>query len=202
MPLTALILAAVGIYSSRPDPVQGSFAVTVILSAPICAWFVSGVEREVGAAATAILTVRSGGAAAAWRGHLAIVGVFSAAITAVFVALPVIAGAFDRSLRLGDIVAATLSHLASCASGGSLGLVLGPPTRAATAAATIVAVMIASVALGSHVGMVAGPGGVAHQLSVAQNGTLPGLLLTSCGLALLEAAALVYAACAIARWRG
>jgi hypothetical protein len=202
MPATALILVAIGIYASRPDPVESSFAVTVVLSAPICAWIVTCVEREVGATADAILTVRTGGAVSAWRGRLILVGIVSVAITAFLVGLPITAGVFDRSIRLSDLVAATLSHLASCAFGGTLSLLLGPPVRTATASATIVGVMLASVALEPYGGILAGPGGVAHELSVSGPDTVSGSMLAACGIAFVEAATLALAARVLSRWRG
>jgi hypothetical protein len=201
-PLALLIFAVIGVYAYRPNPVQGSFATTAMLTAFFCAWLVAAVEREVTPAAAAILTVLAGGAAAGWRGRLALVGLFTVAVTVVFLIFPTATGAFNRSPGVGDLLAATVAHLACGAVGGTLALLLCPPLRVATAFAVIVAVLIGSIAIARPLEVVAGPGGVSRALSSAPNDAVPGRLIAACVVAAGEAAALGYAARAQSRWRG
>jgi hypothetical protein len=201
-PVTLLIFAIVGIYLYRPNPVQGSFEVTAVLTAFFCAWLVASVEREVTPAAGAILTVLAGGAAAAWRGRLLLVAFFTVVITVFCLVWPTATGAFDRPPGAGDLLSAALAHLACGLAGGTLALVLGPPLRTATAFAIILAVLIASVAAARPLEIVAGPGGVARALANTPDDQVSGTLVTACAIAAVEAALLGYAARMQARWRG
>lgn len=202
MPTALLIFAIFGVYVYRPNPVQGSFALTAVMTAFFCAWLVAAVEREVTPAAGAILTVLAGGALAAWRGRLALVGLLALVVTIFCLAWPTATGAFNRSPGAGDLLAAALSHLACGAVGGTLALLLAPPLRVATAFAVILAVLIGSIALGRQLEVVAGPGGVARALSGAPNDSVSGELIAACAVAACEAGLLGYAARAQARWRG
>ena len=201
-PVTLLIFAVVGVYLYRPNPVQGSFGVTAVMTAFFCAWLVAAVEREVTPAAGAILTVLNGGAVAAWRGRLALVSFFALVMTAFCLVWPTATGAFDRSPGPGDLLAAALAHLACGAVGGALGLVLGPPLRTATAFAIVLAALIASIAVARPLEVVAGPGGVARALSHTPNGAVSGPLVVALAVAAGEAALLGYGARMQARWRG
>ena len=201
-PVTLLIFAVVGIYFYRPNPVQGSFAVTAVLTAFFCAWLVASVEREVTPAAGAILAVLSGGAVAAWRGRLALVGVFTVVVTVFCLVWPTATGAFDRSPGVGDLLSAALAHLACGTVGGSLALLAGPPLRTATAFAVIVAILIASVAVAKPLEVIGGPGGVARALSNTPNDQVSGSLVAASAVALAEAGMLGYAARVQSRWRG
>src|SRR5215212_10101549 len=87
-PLTLLAFAVIGVYAYRPNDVQGSFAVTAVLSAIFCAWLVTATERALAPSADAILTVAAGGPAPAWRGRLALVAMFTLGITVAFLVWP------------------------------------------------------------------------------------------------------------------
>lgn len=201
-PVTLLIFAVVGVYLYRPNPVQGSFAITAVMTAFFCAWLVAALEREVTPAAGAILAVRAGGAIAAWRGRLVVVSIFALGITVFCLAWPTATAAFDRSPGVGDLLAAGLAHFACGAAGGALALVLGPPLRVATAFATVLVVLIGSIAVARPLEVVAGPGGVARALSNTPNGRVSGALIAACAVAVSEAGLLGYAARLQARWRG
>jgi hypothetical protein len=201
-PVTLLIFAVVGIYFYRPNPIQGSFAVTAVLTAFFCAWLVASVEREVTPAAGAILTVLAGGAVAAWRGRLALVGFFTVVLTVFCLIWPTATGAFDRTPGVGDLLAGALAHLACAAVGGTLALLLGPPLRTATAFTVILAVLIASIAVAAPLEVVAGPGGVARALSNTPNDQVSASLVVACAIAFVAAGALGYAARVQSRWRG
>jgi hypothetical protein len=200
--VTLLIFAIVGLYLYRPNPVQGSFEVTAVMTAFFCAWLVASVEREVTPAAGAILTVLGGGAVSAWRGRLALVAFLTVVITVFCLAWPTATGAFDRSPGIGDLLSAALAHLACGAVGGSLALLLGPPLRTATAFAVILAVLIASVAVAKPIEVVAGPGGVARALANTPTDQVSATLVAACAIAAAEAAGLGYAVRRQARWRG
>lgn len=123
VPLTLLAFAVIGVFSYRPNPVQGSWAVTAVLSAAFCAWLVITVEHEVGSSADAIFTVLAGGAARAWRGRLALVAMVATAVTLVFLAYPLVWSTwadkvFAREPGVADVAAAALAHLACGAAGG------------------------------------------------------------------------------------
>jgi hypothetical protein len=201
-PITLLIFAVVGVYVYRPNPVQGSFAVTAAMAAFFCAWLVAAVERETPPPASAILVVRAGGAVAAWRGRLVLVIIVASVVTVFCLAWPTATAAFDRTPGAGDLLSAALAHLACGSLGGVLALLLGQPMRPATAFAVILAVLIASIALARPLEVVAGPGGVARALSNTPDGQVSGQLLAACGIVAAEAGLLGYAARAQSRWRG
>jgi hypothetical protein len=201
-PITLLIFAVVGVYVYRPNPVQGSFAVTAAMAAFFCAWLVAAVERETPPPAGAILVVRAGGAVVAWRGRLVLVVIVASVVTVFCLVWPTATGAFDRSPGAGDLVSAALAHLACGSLGGVLALLLGQPLRPATAFAVILAVLIASIALARRLEVAAGPGGIARALSNTPNGHVSASLLAACAIAGVETGLLGYAARAQARWRG
>ena len=192
----------IGVYAYRPNPVQGSFAVTAVLSPLFCAWLVAAVEREVGPSAGAILTVAAGGAERAWRGRLALIAIVSAAVTVVFLVWPTATGAFDRNPGAGDLIAAGVAHLACGAFGGALALVVAAPVRTATAFAAVLMTIIGSIALAHPLGAIAGPGAVARALDASPVDAVSGRLAAACVVTLAEAAALAYGARRLARWRG
>jgi hypothetical protein len=201
VPIALLIFAIVGVYAYRRNPVQGSFAVTGTIAAFFCAWLVAAVERELTPAATAILTVRAGGATAAWRGRIALVGFFAVVVTILCLLFPTATGAFDRSPGAGDLIAAALAHLACGAFGGAL-VLLGPPLRNATTFTIILAVLIASIAADRALGVASGPGGVAQALSNTPDNVVSSQVVAACAAALAEAGLLAYGARWQARWRG
>ncbi len=201
-PITLLIFLVVGVYVYRPNPVQGSFAVTAVMSAFFCAWLVAAVEREVTPAAAAILSVLAGGAVEAWRGRLMLVSVLALVVTIFCLAWPTATGAFSRSPDVGDLASAALAHLACGAFGGTLSLLLGPPMRPASAFIVILAVLIASIAVAQPLQLVAGPGAVARALSNTADGQVSGKLLLAGAIALGEAGVFAWAARAQARLRG
>jgi len=201
-PLTLLAFAVIGVYAYRPNGVQASFAVTAVLGAMFCAWLVSATEREVDPSADAILTVAAGGPARAWRGRLALVAIFTLAITLVFLLWPTATDAFDRTPGLGDLTAAALAHAACGALGGCVGLVLAPPARAATAFAATTGLGLISLALAGTLGPVAGPGAVAEALSATPNDHVSLALLGASAVTLAQAAALALTARRLQRWRG
>ena len=201
-PLVLIAFAVIGVYAYRPNDVQGSFAVTAVLAAMFCAWLVTATEREVPPSADAILTVAVGGARRAWRGRLLLVAGFTAAITVVFLAWPTATDAFDRTPGPGDLLDAALAHVACGAIGGALGLLLAPPTRAATALAGTIGLVIASIALAEPLGIFAGPGAIASALAEAPNNQLTTALATSVVITLAETAVVAFAARRLVRWRG
>jgi len=201
-PLTLLAFAVIGVYAYRPNDVQGSFAVTAVLSAIFCAWLVTATERALAPSADAILTVAAGGAAQAWRGRLALVAIFTLAVTLVLLVWPTATNAFDRTPGIGDLGAAALAHAACSALGGCLGLAMAPPARAATAFAATIGLVLISVALAGTLGPLAGPGAIATALSDAPNDHLSFAILGTCAVTLSEAAALALAARRVQRWRG
>ncbi len=95
-PTTLLIFVVIGVYVYRPNPVQGSFALTAVMSAFFCGWLVAAVERELTPAASAILAVLAGGAVAAWRGRLVLVGIVALVVTIFCLAWPTATGSFSR----------------------------------------------------------------------------------------------------------
>lgn len=201
-PLTLLAFAVIGAYAYRPNDVQDGFAVTAVLGAIFCAWLVTATDREVGASADAILTVAAGGPAAAWRGRLALVAIFTLAITLVSLVWPTATDAFDRTPGIGDLGAAALAHAACGALGGCLGLLLAPPARAATAFAATIGLVLISVAIGGALGPVAGPGAIAQALSTMPDDHVSLAVLAACAVTLAQAAALALAARRLQRWRG
>ena len=201
-PLTLLAFAVIGVYAYRPNEVQESFAVTAVLGTMFCAWLVSATEREVSPSADAILAVAAGGPARVWRGRLALVAIFTLAITLVFLLWPTATDAFDRTPGIGDLGAAALAHAACAALGGCVGLVLAPPTRMATAFAATIGLVLTSLALAGTLGPFAGPGAVAEALSATPNDHVSLAILGACAVTLAQAAALVLAARRLQRWRG
>ena len=201
-PIAMVAFAVLGVYAYRPNDVQGSFAVTAVLAAMFCAWLVTATEREVPPSADAMLTVAVGGPGRAWRGRLLLVAGFTAAITVVFLAWPTATGAFDRTPGPGDLFDATLAHVACGAIGGALGLLLAPPTRAATALAATLGLVIASIALAGPLGVFAGPGGIASALAKAPDNHVTAALAASVAITLAETAAVAFAARRLVRWRG
>jgi hypothetical protein len=201
-PLTLVTFAVNGVYAYRPNEVQGSFAVTAVLGAMFCAWLVTATERELGSSADAILTVAAGGPARAWRGRLALVAIFTFAITVVFLVWPTATDAFDRTPGIGDLGAAALAHAACGALGGCIGLVLAPPARAATAFAATIGLVLISIALVGTLGPVAGPGAVAEALSATPNDHISLAVLGACAVTLAQAAALALTARRLQCWRG
>jgi hypothetical protein len=201
-PLTLLTFAVIGVYAYRPNEVQGSFAVTAVLGAMFCAWLVTATERELASSADAILTVAAGGPARAWRGRLALIAVFTLAVTVVFLVWPTVTDAFDRTPGIGDLGAAALAHAACGAFGGCLGLLLAPPARASTAFAATTGLVLISLALAGTLGPVAGPGAIAEALSATPNDHVSLTVLGTCAVTLVQAAALALAARRLQRWRG
>jgi hypothetical protein len=201
-PLTLLAFAVIGVYAYRPNEVQGSFAVTAVLGAMFCAWLVTATEREIPPSADAILTVAAGGPARAWRGRLALVAIFTLAVTVVFLVWPTATDAFDRTPGIGDLGAAALAHAACGALGGCLGLLLAPPARAATTFAATTGLVLISVAVAGTLGPVAGPGAIAEALSATPNDQVSSAILGACAVTLAQAAALALAARRVQRWRG
>lgn len=125
VPVTLLVFAVAGVFAYKPNPVQGSWAVTAVLSTPLCAWLVAAVEREVGPSADAILTVLVGGAERAWRGSLVLVALLTVVVTLVFMAWPAASSAFERSPGVGDVVIVG-GWLASIGLAGAIGPLAGP----------------------------------------------------------------------------
>jgi hypothetical protein len=201
-PTTLLIFLIVGVYAYRPNPVQGSFAVTAVMSAFFCAWLVAAVERELTPAAAAILAVLAGGAVAAWRGRVVLVVGLAFVVMILCLVWPTATGAFSRSPGIGDLASGALAHLTCGVFGGTLALLLGAPMRPATAFTVILAVLIASIAVAQPLEVVAGPGGVARALSNTADGQVSGELILASVIAVGEAGALAWAARAQSRWRG
>jgi hypothetical protein len=201
-PLTLLVFAVLGVYAYRENGVQASFAVTAVLGALFCAWLVVATEREVAGSPDAILTVAAGGPARAWRGRLALVALFTLAVTVVFLVWPTATGAFDRAPGIADLGLALLAHAACGALGGCLGLLLAPPVRIATAFAATLAVVLASIALAGSLGVAAGPGAVAQALSDAPDDRISLAVIAACAVTLGQAAALALAGRRLQRWRG
>ncbi len=201
-PATLVAFAVIGLYAYRPNPVQASFSATALLTALFTAWLVAAVEREVGATAQGILTVRSGGAVAAWRGRIVLVLLLSVAVTVFSIAWPTATDAFDRTPGLGDLAAAVLGHLAAGAFGGMLALLLAPPVRMATSFALVLLVVLGSLALTGTLGVAAGPGGAAHALEHTPRDRVSLHLAAACLITALESAGLAYAARRQSRWRG
>lgn len=202
VPVTLLVFAVAGVFAYKPNPVQGSWAVAAVLSAPLCAWLVAAVEREVGPSADAILAVLVGGAERAWRGRLVLVALLTVVVTLVFMAWPAASSAFERSPGVGDVGAATLAHLACGAVGGALALLLAAPARPATAFAVIVGGWLASIGLAGAIGPLAGPGAVADALARTPDDALSGALVLASAVAFAQAGLLAYGARRLARWRG
>jgi hypothetical protein len=201
-PLTLFAFALLGVYAYRENGVQGSFAVTAVLAALFSAWLVSATEREVGQGADAILTVAAGGARIAWRSRLALVALFTLAITLASLVWPTATDAFDRTPGIADLGAAALAHAACGALGGCLALLLAPPARTATAFAATLGLVFASLALAGPLGVAAGPGAVADALSDAPDDRLTLALAAACAVTLAQAALLALGARRVARWRG
>jgi hypothetical protein len=201
-PATLVAFAVIGLYAYRPNPVQASFSATALLTALFTAWLVAAVEREVGATAQGILTVRSGGAVGAWRGRILLVLMLSAAVTVFAIVWPVATGAFDRTPGLGDLLAAALGHFVIGTFGGMLALLLGAPVRMATSFAVVLLVVLGSLALTGALGVFAGPGGAAHALEHTPRDRVSLDLALACGLTAVESAGLAYAARRQSRWRG
>lgn len=197
-----LLFAVIGVYAQRQNPVLGSFAVTAIVTALICALFVVAVERESAGTATELLTAANGGAAVAWRGRLILVGVVTCPVTIFCLAWPTATGAFTQPPGAGDLLAAALAHVACGLFGGALALVLSAPTRGAVAFVAILVLIVGSVPLATAFGAVAGPGGIARALNHTAPNTLSPSLLAALGITLLEASLLACAAKWLARWRG
>ena len=202
VPATLLAFAVAGVFAYRPNPVQGSWAVTAVLSTVFCAWLVAAVEREVGAGAGAILTVLAGGAARGWVGRVALVALLTLVVTLAFMIWPAASGAFERTPGAGDVGAATLAHLACGAVGGALALLLAAPARTATAFALIFGGWLASIGLAGALGPLAGPGGVAAALSRAPDDTVSAAVVVACAVTFAQAELLAYGSRRLARWRG
>lgn len=201
-PATLLAFAVAGVFAYRPNPVQGSWAVTALLSTVFCAWLVAAVEREVGPGAGAILTVLAGGPGRGWQGRLALVAVLTVVVTLAFMIWPAASSAFDRTPRAQDVGGAALAHLACGALGGVLALLLAAPARPATAFALILGAWLASIGLAGALGPLAGPAGVADALADAPDNTVSGALVLACAVVFAQAGLLAYGARRLARWRG
>jgi hypothetical protein len=201
-PASFLLFAVVGVFVDPRNSVQGSWAVTAVLSCAFCAWLVVAVERDVGPSAEAMLTVRIGGARHAWRGRLMLVALLAGIVTLAFMLWPTVTSAFNRTPGAADVGAGALSNLASAAVGGALALLLASPVRPAAAFAVVVSALVASLALAGPLGPLAGPGGVATALGNAPNDRLTTGEVVAWVVTFAQAAALAYTARRLVRWRG
>jgi hypothetical protein len=202
MPATLLAFAVVGVFAYHPNPVQGSWAVTALLSTLFCAWLVAAVEREVGPGAAAILTVLAGGPARGLRGRLTLVAVLTVVVALVFMIWPAASSAFDRTPGAQDVGAAALAHVACGVLGGVLALLLAAPARPATAFALILGAWLASIGLVDLLGPFAGPAGVADALADAPDDRVSAAVVLACAVVFAQAGLLAYGARRLARWRG
>ena len=187
-PLLALLLLLLGVYAYRPNDVQGTWALTALLSAPVVAWLRIAVARAEPDAQRLVRVAAAGGRGPARRRDAQVELALAGLVVALLLAYPLATGAFDRPVTAGDLAAAASAHAACALAGAGLGRLASPPVtgRAATSLVLVLGATLASVAAAGPLGPLAGPGGVADALAAAPAGTV------TAGLLAAEAACLAF----------
>jgi hypothetical protein len=195
-PLLALLLLLLGVYAYRPNDVQGTWALTALLSAPVVTWLRIAVARAEPDAQRLMRVAAAGGHGAARARDAVVDAALVLLVVAVLLAYPLLIGAFDRPVTGGDLLAAASAHAACALAGAALGRLAAPPVtgRAATALVLVLGATLASVAVAGPLGALAGPAGVADALAAAPPGTLTAGLLGAEAVCLAVAALLEAAA--------
>jgi hypothetical protein len=198
-PAAAVFFALIGTFAGSRNEVGSTWALTALLAGGLAAWLVAAVLCAEPEAQADTTTTALGGRAA--RGHLEVllIGSLAAALTAAFIAYPLILqdvfgrNVFDRSPTEWDIAAAFVG-LAGCSIlGGSIGALFAPPRvrRRATAFAGISATLIVLVAASPPRSFAAGPVGVARAVETAHGQAVGGSTLLAGGTCVLLAIVLL-----------
>jgi hypothetical protein len=209
-PLTATILAAIGVYAYPRSAVGETWGLTALMACALSAWLVGAVLAAEPAAQAEMATVAVGGRRGRAGVDAALVVLVAAGQAAWFISYPLVArrlGYADVMVpppHAADVLVGALAHLCCAVAGGSLAVLFAPPrlARRASAAAAVMASLLALVAVSGRLGAVGGPASVAAALTDAPLHTITGRELIGCASCLVLAAALTAAGTHWARIRG
>lgn len=201
-PVALLVFGVVGVYAQPGNQMLASFAVTALLSALVCTLLVVAAEKESAGTATELLTVRYGGASAAWRGRITLAIIATSVVAPPCIAWPLVTGAFAERPGLDELAAGVLAHLACGLFGGTLALLRGPHSRPLVGYLTFLGLIGATIPLQHLIGVCAGPGAIAAALSHSGGDPLSPAILGAVGITLGECCVLAVAARWLARFRG
>jgi hypothetical protein len=209
-PLTATILAAIGVYAYPRSGVGETWGLTALIACALSAWLVGTVLAAEPAAQAEMAVVAVGGRRGRAGLDAALVVLVAAGQMAWFVCYPLVArplgytNVFTVPPRASDVFVAALAHLCCALAGGSLAVLFAPPrlARRASAAAAVMGSLLALVAVSGPLGAVGGPAAVAAALTDARLHTITGRELVACASCLVLATALTAASTHWARVRG
>jgi hypothetical protein len=209
-PLTATILAAIGVYAYPRSGVGETWGLTALMACALSAWLVGAVLAAEPPAQAEMATVALGGRRGRAGLDAVLVAVVAAGQAAWFIGYPLVArrlgdpDIFAPPPRFSDVLVAALAHLCCAAAGGSLAVLFAPPrlARRASAVAAVMASLLAMVAVSAPLGAVGGPPAVATALTDARLHTISARELIGCVSCLVLATALMLAGTRWARVRG
>jgi hypothetical protein len=210
VPLTATILAAIGVYAYPRSAVGETWGLTALLACALSAWVVGAVLAAEPAAQAEMSTVALGGRRGRAGLDATLVLLVALGQAAWFIGYPLVArrlgdpDVFVPPPQASDVFAATLAHVCCALAGGSLAVLFAPPrlARRASTVAAVTASLLAMVAVSGLLGALGGPVAVAAALTDARLHTITGRELTSCASCLVVAAALMVAGTRWAHVRG
>lgn len=208
-PLTATILAAIGVYAYPASGVGETWGLTALMACALSAWLVGTVLAAEPAAQAEMATVALGGQRGRAGLDAALVMLVAGSQAAWFIGYPLVArrlgytDVFAVPPHACDVFVAALAHVCCALAGGSLAVLFAPPrlVRRASAAAAVMASLLALVAISRPLGALGGPVAVAAALTDARLHTITGRELIACASCLVLAAALTAASTHWARVR-
>lgn len=209
-PLTATILAAIGVYAYPRSSIGETWGLTALMACALSAWLVGAVLAAEPAAQAEMATVALGGRRGRAGLDATLVLLVAAGQAAWFIGYPLVArrlgytDVFVPPPHASDVFAAALAHLCCALAGGSLAVLFAPPrlARRASAAAAVMASLLAMVAVAGALGAVGGPVAVAAAMNDARLHAITGRELIACASCLVLATALMAAGTRWARVRG
>lgn len=209
-PLTATILAAIGVYAYPHSGIGETWGLTALMACALSAWLVGGVLAAEPPAQAEMATVALGGRRGRAGLDAVLVALVAAAQAAWFIGYPLVArrlgyaAVFAAPPRASDVLVGVLAHLCCALAGGSLAVLFAPPrvTRRASAVAAVMASLLTMVAVSEPLGALGGPLAVATALTEAPLHTITGRELIGCASCVVLATTLLAAGTHWARVRG
>jgi hypothetical protein len=209
-PLTATILAAIGVYAYPRSGVGETWGLTALMACALSAWLVGALLAAEPVPQAEMATVALGGRRGRTGLDATLVVLVAAAQAAWLVSYPLVArrlgytDVFVPPPHAVDVFVAALAHLCCALAGGSLAVLFAPPrlARRASAAAAVMASLLAIVAVSRPLGALGGPAAVAGALTDARLHTITTRELIACASCLLLATALTTASTHWANVRG
>lgn len=180
------------------------------MACALSAWLVGAVLAAEPVAQAEMATVALGGRRGRARLDATLVVLVAGGQTAWLISYPLVArrlgyiDVFVPPPHAVDVFVAALAHLCSALVGGSLAVLFAPPrlTRRASAAAAVMATLLAIVAVSKPLGALGGPAAVAAALTDARLHTITARELVACASCLVLATALTTAGTLWANARG